>query len=74
MLHVDKTYGDDSDFDEYTCNVCLSDLAICHCFCQHCGNQREGEIEIKCPVPKCVDIDDRVCIECKSIHDKEHNL
>ena len=59
------------------CDRCQEPSEVCDCpWCCHCGENEEGlvVVKIKCPVSKCVDVDDGVCVSCKNVHDREHNL
>lgn len=58
-----------------SCDTCSEPLECCACpKCIHCGEENVSIVEIACPIEKCVDIADRVCISCKNIHDTEHGL
>lgn len=68
-------YGNEN-WEPMVCDKCSVSDEMCECpRCIHCGGAEDiSIIKIKCPVSKCVDLDDKVCINCKNVHDREHGL
>lgn len=59
------------------CDNCSEPFDVCMCItCRHCGDGGENIsiVNIKCPVVKCEDEGDKVCISCKNTHDQRHQL
>ena len=59
------------------CDHCSEPTDVCSChMCYHCGENdlKTIIVQIKCPVAKCCDEGDKVCISCKNVHDKQHDL
>lgn len=59
------------------CDYCSELIECCECpKCTHCGENdlKTIIVQIKCPVIKCEDEGDKICISCKNIHDQRHSL